>query len=482
MTRQSISYTPRPFVLAGASLAALLLLPLTALCQPASQPRSVTLAVCIDDAMRLNPSILGRAQATEAAIAGRKSVRGSFGPSVVVGGNVTIWDEETVADFGGAMGTGGADLSLIPQPTTVYETILYEMLKGFGKPTVVQEQVTAQLSASVVQPITPLWTVLKAYQLAGLGIDEARIREEEARTTVALAVVLAYLGFLQARSVVATLEASVVRIEAHQRQMEKLHESELVGKSDVLKVKVAAAELAQAMVRTRNLVELARANLSTQVGWESGTLVEPLEIEHRLPVPPEGTVDESIRVALSRRPELQAMRVQLKQTELGRKIVEAEYIPVVAASGSYLYNRGSTFMDENSFFLRFDLSWPLWEWGKTFYKADEAAARTRQLEFAVDQVRDYVALEVRKTWLDLQTALEEFRAVEVRVAEAEENYRVQKKLYEAEYKTSTDLLDAEAALTEAHAQRDMAFYAAWTASAAYGKAVGSPISSWVPTE
>jgi outer membrane protein TolC len=80
---------------------------------------------------------------------------------------------------------------------------------------------------------------------------------------------------------------------------------------------------------------------------------------------------------------------------------------------------------------------------------------------------------VKRAYLDLSSSQEELKVAQRGVDEADENYRTQKAMYEAEYLTSTDLIDAEAALTQARSQQEVTFWKSHLAWATLRKATGA---------
>lgn len=439
--------------------------------------RSVTMDQCVREAMTLHPTVRQAQFSVQAAEASQKSTRGSFGPSLKVEGSVIRWDQEQKTSFSSG---GSVDVSLLPPPTTVYEQLIAGMLGGSSSGTVMQEQITWSVSATLAQPITPLWTVYKAYELGELGIDLAYLQEEDARLAAAYGVIEAYYGHLQAHSVAAVILTSIRRVQAALAQVEKLKDAKLVGKGDVLKVKSALASVLQSDVQARNVVELTRAALAAQVGWDVMVVLEPADIPKELPGQLPLTLQQAIAQAVENRVELQQLRKQLAQLGIAEEIVWAEYIPTLVAVGTYTHAEGNRFRKEDSYFIGLNLSWTVFEWGKTWYQVDENRARVRQLQAAFEMATNYIGLEVKRAWLDFNSAFENLKAVEARIEQSEENFRIQSKLYEEQYKTSTDLLEAEADLTEATAQREMAFYKLWMARATLGKAMGQPVEQWYP--
>lgn len=444
---------------------------------PATAQEVVTLDQCLSAALQSHSALDQAQTAIDAAEARKNQARGHWGPSVVLDANVTIWDKATEVSF--TSGGSGIDLTQIPAPSTPYEMIIYGMLQGFSTPTKVQDQVTGRITLSIVQPITPLWTVYKANELATLGIDVARMQKADTEQKVAFGVVTSYIGVLQAESVLRTIDESVIRITEQLDRLRKLQAQELVAPGDVLQVEVALAQAQQAQLAMRNTVSLARAALAVQVGWGISRPVTAAPLSVRMPSLPPASLEELCRQAEAQRVELQMVNAGLAQVDLARDMLYQDFVPSVAVLGSYVHSEGSSFQEPDSWFVGINVSWTLWEWGSSYYKFDENDAARRQVEAGYRQARDYVFLEVNKAFLDLSSALLELEAAKRSIDLAKENYRIQQAMFDADYATLTDLLDAEAALRQAESQYQVVFWKAVLARADLARAQGLPVSSWV---
>jgi outer membrane protein TolC len=428
------------------------------------------LNTCLLQAQAQNPSVQAQRFGVSAARAARDSVRGGFGPTLKANSTVMVWDQETTMDFGDSLSGFSIPGVVIPPM----------------KPTVVQEQVTTDSSLTLAQPLTPLWAVYHGFKAAGLQVDVEAVRLRNARRALALATVEAWFSSLQAQELHDTLELSFQRTTEHLANVEKLQAADLVGLSDVLKVRSALASVKQLVISTSNLVRLSRANLATQLGL--GAAREPvadpsaLLVEGALPAPeaPVETLDQALETAGERRPEVQELRLSLRQLSHQRDLVWNEFIPTVVGLGTVKHTTGSTFQKEDSWFVGLTLDWTVWQWGSSKYKLDENSARRRQAEQALRQLMDYIQLEVKQAWLELDTSVKELDAIADRLREAQENYRVQQRLYEESYKTMTDLLDAESALRSAQSDQAVARYKAWIARVRLSRAMGEPVGSWLP--
>ena len=130
------------------------------------------------------------------------------------------------------------------------------------------------------------------------------------------------------------------------------------------------------------------------------------------------------------------------------------------------------FAEKNAFFVGGNLSWDVWENGATYYGIAEAKARLSQAEAARSKVEDGLRLEARSALVTATTAAESLAVAESAVVQAEENYRIESKRYEASNNTSFDVLDAETQLTNARGQQQAALYDYIIAQSALARAVG----------
>ena len=91
---------------------------------------------------------------------------------------------------------------------------------------------------------------------------------------------------------------------------------------------------------------------------------------------------------------------------------------------------------------------------------------------AILHPRERVALEVKEAVLNLQEAAQRLRVAEAAIAQAEEHFRISRERYLAQIATSTDVVDAEALLTQARTNYFNALYDDHLAAFALQKATG----------
>ncbi len=99
------------------------------------------------------------------------------------------------------------------------------------------------------------------------------------------------------------------------------------------------------------------------------------------------------------------------------------------------------------------------------------------------KLQDAVQVEVRAAYVAEQTALQALDVANRAVVEADENFRIESRRYDAGANTSFDVLDAQALLTQARATVETSLYDYLIAHAALRLAIGDPpdaISGEVP--
>jgi outer membrane protein TolC len=88
-------------------------------------------------------------------------------------------------------------------------------------------------------------------------------------------------------------------------------------------------------------------------------------------------------------------------------------------------------------------------------------------------VSDQIRLDVRQAYVDVASAAQAGAVAKASVAQAEENFRLVTKRYEANAATSFDVVDAEGLLTQARGQLETALYDHAVARAALRRAMGA---------
>jgi outer membrane protein len=410
---------------------------------------SVKLAYESSPQLKLEQAKVDEAQAT------RKSTRGLYGPKLSMDGNLFVWDEELSFEF--------------PLPEQLQAFLDPEDL-NLGN---IRDQVTAQLKVQLAQPLTPLLQIHNGYEATSRLADAAALDFKAKRVEVAHSVTKSYLELMQALQYERIANTGVEQVKAHVERAQHFHAAGLIGKQDVLKAQVELARAEERVIKARYGVSLARSALALSMGLDVGASIVPTETLRDPPPDLELSVEEAIRRALARRDDLSALGARHEAAEAGARRAGWQMFPQISAVGAYQYTEGQgVFYPTNSFFVGGVLSWDIWDWGNTYYEMQAAREKAHQAEIGRRLLRDGITIQTKKAYLDLKQSREALTVARAAIREAEENYRIERSRFEANANTSTDVLDAQLALTRAELSYTTSLYGYYLARAELYRAMG----------
>lgn len=431
---------------AAGAIVLLVAAPLPVVAQESKGPLRVTLADCVRLAMERNPDVTSAASEVEAAVAARAGARGNLGPRVRVEANGARWNAPIESVF-----------SMADAPPLTLVT---------------REQTTAALNVSVVQPLGSLWSIREGYRLRELAVEAARLRGQATRRETAYQVTEAFYRLLQATQLAEVASTSIEQVETQVERAGSFERQGLVGSNDRLRAELGLAAARQRWIQARGNVVLSRGRLAALLGLPPDTAIEPAEAPiESLPAEPM-TSEEAQRRSLAMRVELREVETQIEQAHASVRAAKSRFLPHVNAVASYQRNTGSPFLPENASFIGAFLTWDAWQWGTTYYGTVEAKVRLGQALAARVKVQNGVRLEVSAAHVAEQTATEALDVARHAVVQAEENFRIESRRYEARANTSFDVLDAETLVTQARGSYQTALYDHYITRAALRRSIG----------
>jgi len=432
----------------------------------ATEKHPLSLSQAVQLALKHNQEIsLADAKWSEAE-AKRKSIRGLYGPKLLLEGNLMYWDSALPFSFNPP--------SELPASLKPFEPLLKDMDKLFDLGNI-RDQLTGQLSVTLAQPLTPLLQIHNAYKATQFLSQAAQIGKENKKQEVAHKVSKQFFQLLQAERMAQVAKTGVDQVEAHLKRAKHFLAAELIGKQQVLKAQLELARAKQRLIQAKTGLALGRSALALLLGFDVHSVVVPKKPPTDAYLSPKHSEKLLIRKALKTRVELQSMGHQLKAADANRRRSKWQMIPDLSAVASYQYTRGQgTFFPENAFFVGGILKWSVWSWGNTYYGMKATAEKTRQATIGMQLLRDGIVLQVKKAYLEQQMSLQNLKVAKAAIKEAEENFRIETSRFNANAnKTTTDVLDAQLALTRAKLSHAAAMYAYHIAKVSLAWATGS---------
>ncbi|HXE75470.1 MAG TPA: TolC family protein [Candidatus Xenobia bacterium] len=271
-------------------------------------------------------------------------------------------------------------------------------------------------------------------------------------------VIDAYFGLLLAAKQQQVAEEAVRTAEANLERSRTRFEAGLVVESDVLSARVFLASRQQELIRARNAVAVAGAQLNHELGVPAESKFQPVEILAERPLPV-AALDELEARALARRPDFLRILLEEEAQKKSVAMAKAAFGPRVnlitaweADNPAFLGNGGTNWV--GSLEVEFDL----FQGGAK--QARLARERAVQDRFAALRARAESALrlEVRRAYFDQEAARQQVEVARASVAQAQESLRIIQNRYEAGLTTVTDLLRAEEDATRSQTQYWEAVY------------------------
>ncbi len=333
-----------------------------------------------------------------------------------------------------------------------------------------------RLVGNFTQPLFTGFGLISAYKLTKLGIDQSGLNIELEKLDLALRVKTSYYNILLADAAIDVATKSVESLESAANVSRNFHKVGLVPINDVLQSEVDLANSVQTLTRVKNDARLARAVFNTVL---VRGVNEPVELEQISDFDPQiGDFEDFRELALSNRPEIKLIDINLLQADQQINLAKSKYWPEIAFTYNYIKEGdtfevdGSTFHDPRSWEALVSAQWTFWEWGKTINSQREKESFKRELMEVKNTLVDSVTLEVKQAILDLATAAENIPTTQKAVEQGEENLRVNEERYKAQVSTILDLLTAQALLVQARVNNISALYTHALAKATLDRAIG----------
>ena len=313
----------------------------------------------------------------------------------------------------------------------------------------------------------------KRMLLAKQGSTVAQRQVDRSDQQLIYRVVEAYVGLLLAQRQLQVSEAAVQTSQAILDHSEAKFEAGMVVESDRLSARVNRAARQQELIRARNAVEMARSALNHEMGIALETGYEPAEVlEER--ILPQANEAELQALAAAHRPDVAALnlRTDMQRTEAGMAKREmgprVNVFASVEADNPHLTSGGGT-----NWTTGVELQFDIFNGGAKTARLARENALAEAASARRDSYLSAVRLEVRKAYLDLDSARQQVDLARAAVAEAKESLRISQTRYEGGLSTITDLLRTGDAARNAETDYWQAVYGLQTSYANLELATGT---------
>ncbi len=273
------------------------------------------------------------------------------------------------------------------------------------------------------------------------GHQLARTEQE-----IVFRVVDSYYAVLLATKQLEVAEQAMKTSQAIMDRSQARFDSGLVVESDLLTAKVRMAARKQELIRARNNLDLARAQLSTAMGAPVDSVFQPTEAlaEHMLPVP---VLQEIEKQALANRPDLKRIQSEEAAQQQSLAMAKSSFGPRVNAFAGWEMDN-PTFVaggGGNNWLGGVEVQFDIFQGGAKRAQLSRERALQERVTAMKQVAGDGVRLEVRRAYYDLDSARQEIEVARAAIAQAQDSLRINQNRYDGGLTTITDLLGAEEA-------------------------------------
>ncbi|NIT36355.1 MAG: TolC family protein [candidate division Zixibacteria bacterium] len=313
-----------------------------------------------------------------------------------------------------------------------------------------EENLSVGLTA--VQPLYQGGRAWTAYGAAKSYHSLANENLRKARDDIVYAAAGAYYDAVLADEAVGVANTGVAVASSHVQATEDRYDAGLVSEYDVLRAKVELVNLETARRQAEDGRAAALRYLLTLLNMPPDSEVA---LTDRLAYEPEVyDLDESLVAAEDKRPELAQLELARQLAEDNVKITRATDNPSLFFTASYsdYANKFSLdFADQwrQQGMLNLALTWPIFDGFATRSSVGKARAELYKTELGKARLAEGIDAEVRGAYDAVKTAEATVRSQRENVTFAERGYEIAKARYDAGLMSNLEVLDAQAALTQA---------------------------------
>jgi HAE1 family hydrophobic/amphiphilic exporter-1 len=308
-----------------------------------------------------------------------------------------------------------------------------------------------------------LWSFSLGKAIRAAGYAE-KLGDENVRTSrqdTALKAVYAYNAYLLAIEQARVAEKVVIQKQKHLEMARNRLASGVATELEVLRFEVDLENARAQLLRLSGVVDLVRGDLNAVMLMPTDTPIEPTDALDFVDETAEQ--QEVVRDATAARPELKAVAWNEKIYDEAIGIYKADMQPRLDLDGAY----GWSVLDTTNFFdgtykkwaLAVTLKVPVFDGWRTAGKVAQARADRAKVGQDRLALESQIDLEAKQALDRLRVAASVFRATELNVAQARKAADMTSANYKLGAATTLDVLDSQAALTQAEWNRVEALHA-----------------------
>jgi outer membrane protein len=284
-------------------------------------------------------------------------------------------------------------------------------------------------------------------------------------------VTAVYYKLAQLHELLSASDAQVKGLEAHRRDVESALKAGTAPKLDLLKADTELGAAIERRIQTRNSIANTRELLKTLIGMdEPGNPVIVFDDNPSIDV---AVAKADLTAALAARPDYKAAQSKVKMLEERVAFAEGKRLPDIYGAGDYGGKAGDRMSFKENWSVGVRLFLPIFDFGRIGAEVDRERLELMKAKEEQRALRLAIARELKEAETSIADADERIAVSEKAVLSAKEQARIEDLRYRSGDNTSTDVINAEAALIRSRAAHCQALFDRRVAVVALRKATGT---------
>ena len=339
-----------------------------------------------------------------------------------------------------------------------------------GVPQIVGPFSLSDARASLSQSVLDLsaWNKEKS---ASLDQRAAQLSYADAREIVVVVVADMYLQAVASSARVDAAQSQLATAQATYDQAINMRKAGVVAGIDVLRSQVELQLRQQQLLAARNRFAKDKLDLARATGLPSG---QEFNLSDKMPYAPTPvlTLEKALADAYANRADYQRVQALLRSAEAARRGATAENFPTLGLDGNYGDIGRSFGHSHGTFSAAVALNIPIFQGGKVRADTLQADALLERRRAELEDTRGRVDSEVRKAFLDLQSAADQVEVTGKEIELATETLTQARDRFAAGVANNLEVVQAQEALANANETYIESVYAHNIAKASLARAVG----------
>ncbi|HWY08000.1 MAG TPA: TolC family protein [Candidatus Acidoferrales bacterium] len=314
-------------------------------------------------------------------------------------------------------------------------------------------------------------TLWKRYQETRSNVDVSKANSLSTREQVILLVVSQYIGTLRA---VANVEASRSRVELAQALYDQAADLQKEGVGtgiDTLRANVELQNEKQRLIEAENDREASLYGLSKLLNLDPRQKIELADSLGFFDTP-QPEVEASIDDALSTRQEWKAIQAQQNSAKLEKQASQSQRLPSLRFDGNWAYYGSTSNSGIPTYQYQASVNMPLFTGGRIRAEVVKADLELQKIDQQKADLRNQIALDVKTSLLNLQSARSEVQVANLGVQLAKEEVDQARDRFKAGVANNIEVISAQDSLSRANDNQIAALYRFNQARADFARAVG----------